>query len=145
MKHIRRLGVALLTFVLGVALSPMQFYVESVACGWRSSGASYRSTYFIQVTRGYREFDSPEEADAAFNKKLSEAAEVFEVGPKVDKNGTVIGRRAVTMYYFHEQSRYFTRVFWTDGRTLWSISSGSAQHVREFEKRMLAEEWPSRH
>jgi hypothetical protein len=140
MKHIRRLSVALLTFVLGVALSPMHFYVESIACGSHSSGTSFRSTYFIRVSRGYQKFDSPEKADEAFNKKLSGAVEVFEVGPQLDKDGTVVGRRAVIMYYFPEESRYFTRVFWTNGRYLWSISSGSAQHVREFEKRMLAEE-----
>ena len=139
MKHIRRLGVALLTFIFGVALSPMHFYVEMIACGPHNSGTSFRSTYSIQVTHGYQKFDSPEEADEAFDKKLSQAAEVFEIGPKINKDGT-IGRRAVTMYYFPEESRYFTRVFWTNGRYLRSISSGSAQHVREFEKQVLAEE-----
>jgi len=140
MKHIHRLSVALLTFVFGVAVSPMHFYVESIACGFSNSSTQFRSTYFIRVSRGSQSFHSPEEAEEAFNKRLSEAAEVLEVGPKLDKEGTVIGRRAVTLYYFPEESRYFTEVFWTNGRYLYSIRSGSALHVREFEKEMSRRE-----
>ena len=134
MKHIRRFGVALVTFVVGVAVSPIHFYGESIACGWNNSSATYRSTYFIQVANGYQGFDSAEAAEKAFDQRLSQAAEVIEVGPKVDRDGTVIGRRAVTLHYFPGESCYVTRVDWTDGRYLYSISSGSALHVREFEK-----------
>ena len=136
MKHIRRFGVALLTFVVGVAVAPIHFYPEMIACGLHNSSASYRSSYFIQVSQGYQGFDSAAEAEEAFSQRLSEAAEVLEVGPKVDRDGTVIGRRAVTLHYFPEESRYFTRVYWTHGRYLYSISSGSALHVREFEKQL---------
>jgi len=136
MKHIRRFGVALVTFVVGVAVSPIHFYGESIACGWNSSGATYRSTYFIQVSNGYQGFDSAEAAEKAFDQRLSQAAEVIEVGPQVDRDGTVIGRRATILYCFPEESRYFTRIFWTHGRYLYSISSASAVHVREFEKQM---------
>ena len=134
MKHVRRLSVALLTFVIGVAVSPIHFYVESFACGIRSSGTSYRSSYFIQLWAVNLAFDSREEAEETFNQHLSEAVEVYEVGPKIDKDGTVIGRRAVALFYFPPESRYFTKVFWTNGRNLNSISSASALHVREFEK-----------
>jgi hypothetical protein len=136
MKYIRRFGVAIVTFVIGVAISPIHFFGESIACGLHSSSTSYRSSYFIQVSNGYREFDSAEEAEEAFNQRLSRAAQVVEVGPKVDKDGTVTGRRAVTMYYFPQESRYFTKIFWTHGRYLYSISSGSALHASEFEKQM---------
>ena len=138
MKHIHRFGVALLTFVVGVAVAPIHFYPEMIACGFQNSSATYRSSYFIQVSNGYQAFNSAEAAEEAFSQRLSEAAEVLEVGPKVDRDGTVIGRRAVTLHYFPEESRYFTRVYWTNGRILYSISSGSALHVREFEKRMDA-------
>jgi len=136
MKHIRRFGVALLMFVVGVVFSPIHFYPEMIACGLHNSSTSYRSSYFIQVSNGYQGFDSAAQADEAFNQRLSRAGEVIEVGPKVDKDGAVIGRRAVTLYYFPQESRYFTRVYWTHGRYLYSISSGSALHVREFEKQM---------
>ena len=136
MKHFRRLGVALLTFVVGVMVSPIHFYPEMIACGSHNSSASYRSSYFMQVSRGSREFNSAAEAEEAFNQSLSEAAEVIEVGPKVDRDGTVIGRRAVTLYYFPEEARYFTRVYWTQGHNLYSLSSGSALHVKEFEKQI---------
>ena len=33
MKYLRYLAIAIFTFVIGVAISPIRFYAEMIACG----------------------------------------------------------------------------------------------------------------
>lgn len=140
MKHVRRLGIALLTFVLGVAVSPIHFYVEGMGCGKVVDGGggfsitSYRSSYFVKLLFVTAAYVSPEKADAVFKQHLSEAVNLIELGPKLNREGVVVGRRAMATFYDPELSSYYTEIFWTDGRFLHYISSTSALHVREFEK-----------
>jgi hypothetical protein len=53
MKHVRRLSVTLLTFLVGVAVAPIQFYDEASGRGKVIDGGGnyaitvYRSSYFV--------------------------------------------------------------------------------------------------
>ena len=139
MKYFRRLGIALLTFVLGVAVSPIRFDVEGMGCGKVIDGGggfgitSYSSSYFVKLLSASEQYVSPEKANAVFDQHLSEAVKVIEVGPKINRAGVVVGRRAMALFYVPETSTYYTDIFWTDGRIVDYISSTSTLHVKEFE------------
>jgi hypothetical protein len=135
MKYVRYLAFAVFTFVFGVAISPIRFYNEYIACGPRGSSSGFRSSYFIQTTSSYINYDSDAEASDAFKKKLSQALEVFDLSPKVNNKGVLIEQRAVALFYHQGNDEYYVVCFWRDGHTLRSISSRSYTHVREFEKR----------
>ena len=140
MKHVRRLGIALLTFIVGVAVSPIQFYCEGLGRGKVIDGggnygiAVYTSSYFVKLWFVHESYVSPEKADQVFDEHLSHAVRVFEVGPKIDRHGTVVGRRAMALFFSPETSRHYTEIFWTDGHVIDYISSTSALHAKEFEK-----------
>jgi hypothetical protein len=140
MKFLRRLGFALLTFVLGVAMSPIRFYVEGMGCGKMADGGggfgitSYSSSYFVKLWSAQSAYASPEKADEAFNRQLSQAVNVVELGPKVNRDGVVVGRRAMAIFYSPQLSRNYTQILWTNGRFLHYIGSTSTMHVKEFER-----------
>lgn len=135
MKHLRGLTIAVFTFVIGVAISPIRFYSESIDCGRRSTATSYRSSYFMQTSDSYVTYDSEAAASDAFKEKLSEAVAVYDVSPKGNKEDVLIEQRAVALFYHQGNDEYYIVSFWRDGRTLRNISSRSYTHVKDFEKR----------
>ena len=140
MRYVRRLGIALLTFVLGVAMSPIRFYVDGMGWGKVIDGGgafaitSYRSSYFVKLVSAHETYASPDNANEVFGQQLREATKIIEVGPKVNREGVVVGRRAMALFYSPELSCHYTQILWTDGRILHYIFSTSALHVKEFEK-----------
>jgi len=140
MKYVRGLGFALLTFTLGVAVSPIRFYVEEMGCGKVIDGGggfsvtAYKSSYLVKLWRAHEEYISPEKANEVFKYRLSTAVKIIEVGPKVNGEGVVVGRRAVALFLSPEACFYYTEILWTDGRFLHYIFSTSALHAKEFEK-----------
>ena len=140
MKYVRRFGFALLTFTLGVAVSPIRFYVEGMGCGKVIDGGggfsftAYKSSYFVKLLLAHEGYVSPEKANKVFEEHLSHAVKIIEVGPKVNGEGVVVGRRAVALSFAPEDSCYYTEILWTDGRFLHYIVSTSALHAKEFEK-----------
>ena len=140
MKYVRLFSIALLTFVLGVAVATIHFYVEGMGCGKMIDGGggfsitSYTSSYFVKLVSAHEQYVSPEKANQIFDQLLGEATEVIEVGPKTDNEGVVVGRRAMVLSYSPELSCHNTEIFWTDGRFLHYIFSTSAWHAKEFEK-----------
>ena len=139
MKHVRRLSFALLTFLIGVAVAPIQFYYEASSRGKVVDGGwagitLYRSSYFVKLYLAHEEYGSPENANEVFDEHLGKAVNVIEVGPRVNAEGILVGRRAMAQFFSPELSCYYTETLWTDGRHINYISSTSALHVREFEK-----------
>ena len=134
MKYLRYLALAILTFVIGVAISPIRFSAEAIGCGPHNSFTSYRSSYFIQTSTSYVSYDSEAEASDAFNKQLSDAVTVYDRSPKVNREGVLIEQRAVGLFYSRGNNEYYVISFWRDGRTLNGIGSRSYMHVKEFEK-----------
>lgn len=140
MKHVRRLGFALLTFVLGVAMSPIHFYVEGMGCGKLVDGGGgfgithYSSSDSVKLWLVQSAYASPEKADEVFNQNVGQAVKVIELGPKTNRAGAVIGRRAMAIFYSPQLSSNYTEIISTDGRFLQYIGSTSTWHVREFEK-----------
>lgn len=140
MKHVGRLGVALLAFVIGVAVAPIHFYREASGYGKVIDGGGgygitvYTSSYFVKLWSAHDSYVSPEKADQVFNEYLSQAVKVIEVGPKLDREGAVVGRRAMVLFDSPETSCYYTQILSTDGRRVDYIYSTSALHVKEFEK-----------
>jgi len=140
MKHIRRLSIALLTFVLGVAISPIHFYVEGMGYGKLVDGGggfgitSYSSSYYVELWHFQASYASSEKAEEVFNQHLSQAVNVIELGPKTNREGVVVGRRAMAILYSPQLSKNYTEIIWTNGRFLQYIASTSTLHVRAFEK-----------
>jgi len=72
MKHGRRLGFALLTFLVGVAVSPIQFYGQGWGHGKVIDGGGnyaitvYTSSYFVKLWDSHESYISPEKADQVF-------------------------------------------------------------------------------
>ena len=95
---------------------------------------SYTSPYFVKLTFAHEGYASPEKANHVFSQRLTQAVQVLEHGPKLNRDGIVVGQRAMTLFFSPEMSCYYTEILWTDGRSLLSIVSTSALHVREFEK-----------
>lgn len=139
MKYLRGPIVALVAFTFGVAISPIHFFVETIACGFNNSTTTYRSSYFIQVSSSHLSCLSTEKANEVFDDKLHKALKVIEVAPKLNSNGVPVGRRAVAVFFLPELNEYRARVFWTDGATFYSISSTSFLHVMQFEKQRTNE------
>lgn len=134
MKYVRRLAFAIFTFVIGVAISPIRFYVESYGCGIKSSYTSYRSSYFMQTSSGCVVYESDQEASDAFVQRLNEAVKVFEVKPKVNKKGVLIEQRAVAKFYDEGTDEYYVVWFWREERGICMILSRSYTHVMDFAK-----------
>jgi len=134
MKYLAYIAIAVFTFVFGVAISPIQFNVESIACGPQSSSRSYRSSYFIHTSSSYFHYDSEAEASNAFNEKLNKALYVIEVKPRISSQGVLIEQRAVAVFYHEGNDEYSVVNFWREGRALHQIRSRSYMHVIAFEK-----------
>jgi hypothetical protein len=134
MKYVRYLALAIFTFVIGVAISPIRFYPEWIGCGPRGSSTSYRSSYFMQTVDSYVSYDCEEHASDAFNERLRDAISVYDRSPKVNKQGVLIEQRAVALFYHEGNNEYYVKAFWTEGKTLRVISSRSIVHVMDFEK-----------
>ena len=138
MRYFRGPIVALLAFIVGVAISPPRFYVESSACGRVKDGGggfsikNYRSTYFVQVPFALSAYDSTRKSNQAFHQRLAEAVRVVEHTARYNKDN--IGQRAVAVFFDANTNEYYVEVFWTDDRFLASIFSSSYLHVIEFEK-----------
>jgi hypothetical protein len=132
-------SVALLTFLVGVAVAPIQFYAEGLGHGKVIDGGGdyaitrYKSSYFIKLWFEHESYVSPEKANQVFNEHLIQAVKVIEVGPKINRKGAVVGRRATALFFSPEISGYYTEIFWTDGHVVYYISSTSALHAKEFE------------
>ena len=140
MKYLRGPIVALLTFLISILVSPIHFQVQGWGCGRVTDGGggysitSYRSSYFVQLTFAHFGYDSPEKANAVFAEHLAETIQVIEVGPKLDKQGKIVGRRAVVITLDQNRDKQIAVVLWTEGKMLHAISSASLTHVLEFEK-----------
>ena len=140
MKYVRYPLLALVTFIIGVVVSPIHFYLEGVGCGRVIDGGGgysisvYKSSYFVNLSFTHAAYSSTEKANEIFNQRLAEAATVIEDAPKLNTNGFPVGRRAVAIFFEPELNRYCASVFWTDGRMMHTIYSTSFLHIVEFEK-----------
>ena len=132
--RLRYLAIAIFTFVVSVGISPIRFYPEMIACGFRSSSTSYRSSYFIQTSKSYVSYNTEAEASNAFNQELTQALTVYDRSPKVNKEGVLIEQRAVYLLYHAGNDEYYVEIMWREGDTLHWIHSRSYTHVKEFEK-----------
>ena len=134
MKYLCYVALAIFTFAVGVGISPIRFYPEMIACGLNNSSTSYRSSYFMQTSKSYVTYDTEEKARDAFNEELSQALTVYDVSPKVNSEGVLIGQRAVYQIYHPVNDEYYVEIMWREGRTLHWIHSRSYTHVIAFEK-----------
>jgi hypothetical protein len=143
MKYLRYPLLGLVTFIIGVVVSPIHFYLEGIGCGRVIDGgggfsvSSYKSSYFVKLSFAHAGYVSTEKANEVFNQRLGEAANVIEVAPKLNKAGFRVGRRAVVIFFEPTPNQYYACVFWTDDRIIHSIYSTSILHVIEFEKHNL--------
>ena len=134
MKRLRYLTIAIFTFVIGVVISPIRFYPESIACGPWGSSTRYRSSYFKQASTTYDSYDCEAHASDAFNEELNDAVRVYDVSPKVNKEGVLIEQRALALFYSEGTGEYYVTALWREGKALRSIRSRSYTHVMDFER-----------
>jgi hypothetical protein len=139
MSYIGYPALALLTFVIGVAVSPIHFELLGWGCGRTYDGGGftaypYRSSYFIRVDFTRECYLSAETANHVFDERVKEAAKIVELTPNTNGDGVIVGKRTVAVD-LDKNNRPYTTIFWTNGRTLCSIDSSSWLHAIEFEKR----------
>ena len=131
---------ALLTFIIGVVISPIRFEADLIACGRVAdssrgfSVARYTSSYFVKVWFSHTGHPSAEKANEVFQAQAEEAVRVIERTPKFDKAGRKVGERAVALFFSQEYNEQYACVFWTDEKILHSVCSSSLKLVLEFEK-----------
>ena len=141
MRYLRGPLVALVTFLIGCAVSPIQFEVIRIACGKLDGGGGFSSTVLrssdnVEVFVMEARYGSLEKNNEAFDRNIAEAVRVIEITPKLDEHGNVVGRRAVTIHFVEDRNEHFASVFWTDGSpVLHYIDSPSLKHVLEVERR----------
>src|SRR5262249_19042554 len=98
------------------------------------SATYYSSSYFVTLVLAHEGHVSPKKANQVFDQRLRQAVQVFELGPKTNREGKVVGQRAFALFFSPVCSCYYGETLWTDGRVLDYIYSTSGLHVREFEK-----------
>ena len=139
-RHLIRVLVAVLTFTIGVAVSPIRFTLEILGHGVVEDGggdfavAGYRSSYFVKLWRSGEAYDTPEKANQVFQQRLQEAVKILERTPKLSEGGVKVGERAVVIIYNKALDEQHACVLWTEGRALVEIYSPSLMHVLDFEK-----------
>src|SRR5688572_22965789 len=67
-------------------------------------------------------------------KDVKSVVKVIEAGPRYDREGRLIGQRAVLILLDPVDNKQYAAVFWTDGRLLFAIVSSSMTHVMQFER-----------
>ena len=149
MKHLRRLLVALVAFVVGVAVTPIHFDLEGMGCGRVTDGgggfsaSSYTSSSSARLVFSHLGYASIEKANEVFDNEIRKAVRVVEITPKHNEKGELVGRRAVATFLDRETNLSYAAVFWTNGKFVHAIESTSLLHVIEFEKRNLGAWGPS--
>jgi hypothetical protein len=134
--------MALLTLVIGVVISPIHFYCEAIACGRMKEGGGgfsvslYRSSYFVHVSFAHYSYASEEKATEAFGESVRDAIQVLDVGPKFNRRGEIVGRRAVVIARNPRTIYPLAVLFWTDGKVIHSVASTSLLHVMQFERQL---------
>lgn len=145
LRHARKcllvhLPTFLLSFALGVFISPIRFSLDAMGRGKVLDGddffgvQSYTSTYFTKLSFSSVPFRSPEKANEAFTAIVKPAVRIIDRGPKYDRHGSKVGERAVAILRDPETHKEFVSVLWTNGRFLFSIDSPSLTHVLQFEQ-----------
>lgn len=114
----------LLSFALGVLISPIRFSLEAMGRGKMLDGdgffgiQSYTSTYFVKLSFSSVPYRSPEQANEVFTAIVKSAVRVVDRGPRYNRQGSKVGERAVAILLDPESNEQFASVFWTDGRFL---------------------------
>ena len=141
-RYLLRVFTAVLTFAIGVVISPIRFTPEILAHGTVTDGggayavARYKSSYFVNLWRSSEVYDTPEKADQVFQDRLQRAVKVLERAPKFNEGGAKVGR-AVAIFYSREHGEQYACVLWTEGRVLIEVYSSSLLHVLDFEKHQV--------
>ena len=135
----------LLSFALGVLISPIRFSLDGMGRGKMLDSddyfgvQSYTSTYFIKLSFSSVPYRSPEKANEVFTAAVKSAVRIIDRGPKY-RQGSKVGERAVAILRDPERNEEFASVFWTYGRFLFSVDSSSLTHVLQFEQYRNADE-----
>jgi hypothetical protein len=130
----------LCSFLVGVVVSPIGFSIDGIGHGTVTDGGgsfffhSYTSTYFFQVWFSCSGYQSAAKANEVFAEGVRAAVKVIEIGPKHNRDGRLIGQRAVAVLLTTDPNQQYASVFWTDGRLLCSIDSRSGIHAIQFER-----------
>ena len=136
----------MLSFVLGVGISPIRFHLEGWGCGKVQDGVgyfgieSYRSTYFTKLWFAKSSYHSTEKANEVFTAIVNSSNTIVDKGLKYDQQGVKVGERAVAVMLDSERNEKFAVVSWTHGPNLYSVGSCSMAHVLQFEKYRNADE-----
>ena len=129
-----------LSFALGVFISPIRFRLDGMACGKVRDGGglfgieNYTSTYFIKLSFSRSQYRSTENANEVFAAIVKSAVKIIDTRPKYNLHGRQVGERAVAILLDPESNSQYASVFWTDGRVLFSVDSSSLTHVLQFEQ-----------
>jgi hypothetical protein len=132
--------VALLTFMVGLVISPIRFWSTSLGHGSVKDGGGvilvygFKSSYLINLGWSSEGYPTPEKAEEVFEARLKEANVVLGRTPRPDEGGVEISKRAVAIFHNQELNERYVCVLRTRGKCLISICSSSLMHVLYFER-----------
>jgi hypothetical protein len=139
-RFLLRILVALLTFTVGLVISPIRFWSTYLGRGSVEDGGGvflsygFMSSYLIDLGWTSEGYPTPEKAGEVFEARLKGANVVLERTPKPDEMGGKVGNRAVVIFQNHEGNEQYVCVLRTQGKGLISICSSSLMHVLYFER-----------
>lgn len=139
-RFLLRVLVALLTFSVGLVISPIRFWSTSMGRGSVEDGGGtilaygYKSSYLINLGWTSEGYPTPEKAEEVFDARLKEANVVLERTLKADEGGVKVSNRAVAIFHNQEGNEQNVCVLRTQGRILISICSSSLMHILYFER-----------
>lgn len=117
-----------------------EFKEISAGKGTTRDGAPFSTQLFesqegvrVSIIRENR--DSPVRADKELQRRIKQALEIVERGPKVDERGQRVGERIVAKFAKNGSAEEEVAILWTEGQQLYSIKSLSLTVALEFEKK----------
>ena len=132
--------VALLTFTVGLVISPIRFWLTSMGHGSVKDGGGnllaygYMSSYLVNLDWTSEGYPTPEKAEDVFEARLKETTVVLERTPQPGEGGVKVRSRAVAVFHNQEGNEQYVCVLRTQGKSLSSICSTSLMHVLYFER-----------
>ena len=111
---------------------------DGVVDGMNASFQGYRSSDEVDVVLWTNVLSSPQSAAKEYENRVQNAKKIIEKGIKIDRDGNVVGERAVLIFPDRSNTdKEMVAVLWTRKTDLLVVETLSMKHALAFEKKYL--------